>query len=114
MRGQMKVYYDKQWVLERNDGSVIRLSWNESSLLYEAIENARVWEEVAVRFEDDPHWPEIESAKDEIIEELRYDCLNLSGDAVWDAVTRYCDLDDPVTFMDENCEVNENESGHRT
>ena len=93
----MKVYYDKQWFIERDDGTLIGLSWNESSMIFTQMIRARFWDEVAMRFEDHPQWKEICGAKDDILDDL-VDVMEPTddeyGDAVRYIVERWVDLED--------------------
>lgn len=91
----MKVYRneDNRWVIERDSGEVIALSWVESSLLYDQIRNSVVWDEVDMRMDNDGgfsrHRKEIEAAKDDIIEELRDNVDEINEDAVYNAIERF-------------------------
>lgn len=94
----MKIYRnaDNRYVVERDSGEVITLSWQESGLLYDQIRNSVVWDEVDMRMESDDTYSEyreaIEAAKDDIIEELRDNVDEINEDAVYNAVNRYVDL----------------------
>lgn len=94
----MKIYRneDNRWVIERDGGEVITLSWQESSLLYDQIRSSVIWDEVDMRMESDSvyseHREEIEAAKDEIIEELRDNVDEINEDAVYNAISRFVDL----------------------
>ena len=94
----MKVYYDKQWFIERDDGTTIGLSWNESSLLWTKMLEARTWDEVEMRFEDHPQWKSIleerESILEDLLDEMMYETDDVIQHRVYDAVERYVDLDD--------------------
>ena len=91
----MKVYRNEEnrWVIKRDSGEVITLSWQESGLLYDQIRNSVVWDEVDMRMESDEdyhaHREEIESAKDDIVEELRDNVDEINEDAVYNAIERF-------------------------
>lgn len=97
----MKIYRntDNRWVIERDSGEVIALSWTESSLLYDQIRNSVIWDEVDMRMEGDDdegfgaHREEIEAAKDDIIKELRDNVDEINGDTVYNVVSRFVDLE---------------------
>ncbi|MPM86451.1 hypothetical protein SDC9_133540 [bioreactor metagenome] len=93
----MKIYRnaDNRYVIERDGGEVVTLSWQESSLLYDQIRNSVVWDEVDIRIDEEgygAHRAEIEAAKDDIIEELRDNVDEISEDAVYNAISRFVDL----------------------
>lgn len=95
----MKIYRntDNRYVIERDGGEVITLSWQESSLLYDQIRNSVIWDEVDMRMEDGEegfgaHREEIEAAKDDIIEKLRDNVDEINGDAVYNAIEQFVDL----------------------
>lgn len=94
----VRVYRNEnnRWVLERDNGEVIELSWAESSLLYDKIRDSVVWDEVDMRIESDDDYRisrgKIEVAKDEIISKLRDYADEITGDDVYDVVNRYVDL----------------------
>ena len=90
----MKIYYDNQWIIERDDDTVISLTMNEASMLYDKMQRARIWDEVAIRYEDDPRWGDIEDAMDDILDELMYEDDNETGDRVHNAVSRWVDLNE--------------------
>jgi len=100
----MKVFYENQWCIERDDGTTIRLSWNESGMLRNAMQRAWIWDEVVYRFQGHPQHDEIEEAKEEIIDDISdslfYEDDNIIQDAVWSAVEKWVDLDDPEDKMD--------------
>lgn len=94
----MKVYYDKQWCIDRDDGMTIRLSWNESSALCNEMQRAWMWDEVCCRFEDHPQWKEIIECKEEIIDDMSdnlfYEDDTVISDAVWHSVEKWVDLEE--------------------
>lgn len=94
----MKVYFDHQWCIDRDDGTTIRLSWNESAALRNEMQRAWIWEEVCGRFYDHPQWQDIQDCKDDIIDnisdELFYEDDTVVSDAVWHSVEKWVDLED--------------------
>ena len=94
----MKVFYENSWCIERDDGTMIRLTWNESSALRNAMQRAWIWDEVCCRFEDHPQWNDIEDCKDDIIDEmcedLFYEDDTVISYAVWHSVEKWVDLED--------------------
>lgn len=96
----MKVYYDDknrlQWIIERDNGEKIVLSYNEVNALYWAMRDAMLWEEVDMRIEGDPdlesHRAEIEVARESILEYM-YRYLDVSSDVIYDAIDNNVDLD---------------------
>lgn len=84
------------WSIELDDGTTVTMSMNEVGILAERYRRETLWDEVALRFDADPVWPDIEEAKDDILdtmEEQLYSCDTELSDAVYWAVERWVDLD---------------------
>lgn len=97
----MKIYQNERyrWVIERDKGRAIELAWNESSLFYEQMLKASIWDDIELRFPDDEEEfidqfgysrEEIEAAKDNIVEELLPEMQEISEDLIYHAITKYC------------------------
>lgn len=91
----MKIYRGKNngWTIDRGEGQKIELTMNEASLLYQKMLHDALWENVAVYYEDHPRWHEIEQAKGDILDDLFYN-HEINGDEIFNAVTRWVELDD--------------------
>lgn len=99
----MKIYNDPAdycWVIDRGNGELIRLSWNESSLLYEMMYREIMWDEVEIRREGleecGANWDKIEASKEEIIDDMVSNVSEITEDDVYSVIQRYVDLEHEV------------------
>ena len=90
----MKVFFDGKWTIERDDGTKIRLTANEASMLYYKMRRDLLWDEVALRFENSEQWDEIKACREDILDDIDYNSEDVSEDAVYNAVSAWVDLDE--------------------
>ncbi len=97
----MRIYQDKEWVIERDSGEIVHLTPNESSLLGTMMKREEMWEELLFHIKDeDPYESkrdEIVAAKDDILDELmRSDerAPEMDDSDVYAAIERCVDLED--------------------
>lgn len=97
----MKIYFEKEWVIERDSGEIIRLTPNEVSLLDTTLRREEMWTELLFYIKDEEPY---ESRRDEIIE-AKEDILDdlmwanerdpgLDDNDVYVAIGRCVDLED--------------------
>jgi hypothetical protein len=94
----MKIWSDDagMHIRETETEEQLNLNWYEVSQLGLYMRRGALWFEVAVRWDEHKQWSEIEEAKDDILDELDYRMQDDSAvaDAVYDAVTRWVDIED--------------------
>ncbi len=97
----MKIYRDKEWVIERDSGEIIRLTPNESSLLSTMMKREEMWEELLFHIKDEKPYEskrnEIIVAKEDILDELMWSderAPELDDDDIYSAIEECVDLED--------------------
>ncbi len=97
----MRIYQDKEWVIERDSGEIIRLTWNESSSLRTEMRREEMWEELLFHIKDEEPYEskrnEIIAAKEDILDELMWSderVPELDNDDVYSAIEECVDLED--------------------
>lgn len=90
----MKITHeDDLWVIESTSGRTFLTGREAYELSREAFRKV-LWGEVEMRWDEDPHWPDILAAKGEIIEVLADYIDNcVDGDTVFEAVERFVNFD---------------------
>ncbi len=97
----MRIYQDKEWVIERDSGEIIRLTPNESSLLSTMMKREEMWNELLFKIKDDelyePKRDEIIAAKEEILDELMWSDERvpaMDDNDIYSAIEGCVDLED--------------------
>ena len=85
-----RVYYDDQFVLERDNGQTVRFTYREWNAVFAAVFNGYIWDEVELRYDKDPRWDSICEYQQEIVYELS-DTLFPTQDEASDIIARVID-----------------------
>lgn len=90
----MKITHeDDLWVIESTSGKTFLTERKAWALVEEAFRET-IWEEVKMRWDEDPHWIDIVAAKNEIIEELAYSIKNYMDEGtIFSAIKRFVNFD---------------------
>lgn len=97
----MRIYLDKEWVIERDSGEIIRLTPNEASVFNTMLRREELWAELLFHIKDEELYEskrnEILTAKDEILDELMWSDERepeLDDSDVYAAIEQCVDLED--------------------
>jgi len=96
----MGVYFDSEWVIERDTGEVIRLTSNESSVLKTMMIREELWQDLLLHIEDEEPYEskrnEIIAAKEDILDEMMWvdeRAPQLDDSDVYSAIEKWVDLE---------------------
>lgn len=97
----MRIYLDKEWVIERDSGEIIRLTPNEVSLLNTTLRREELWADLLFHIKDEEPYEskrdEIIAAKEDILDELTWadeQEPELDDSDIYTAIEQCVDLED--------------------